>query len=322
MNCVRTILAMAAAGAMTARAEAPASTAPADPRDAIAIEVSGRPFVTYHPHDARFPIFFPVVESHGIPMTRQWPLREDAVGEDRDHPHHRSLWFTHGSVNGLDFWSNKEGATIVPEAVYEQRRDGDAFILRTRSRWVKKTGELVCADRRTYRAHPGPAGAILDAAITIEATSGEVFFGDTKEGSFAIRVPAGLSINGSKGASHIVTSEGLRDKEAWGKPAAWCDYSGTLSNRTLGVAIFDHPANPRPARWHVREYGLFAANPFGGRGFDPKQPEAGLRIAAGASATFRYRVYFHDGDTAGARLDECLREFAATAAGDGKKGAR
>ena len=301
-----------AAAAMQATAAEGAGEA-----DTVTLTVAGKTFAVYRTVDPRFPCFFPVFESHGIPMTRQWPLVEDAVDEAKDHPHHRSMWFTHGNVNGLDFWSQKEGATIASASVDEQRRDGDAFLLRTQSRWIEKSGKVVCTDRRLYRAHPGPAGILLDAEIEIRAGAGEVVFGDTKEGSFAIRVPGGLSLNGSKGASHIVTSTGRRDKEAWGVTAPWCDYSGTLSNRTLGVAILDHPANPRPARWHVREYGLFCANPFGAKAFDPKEPEATFKIEAGQAATFRYRMYFHDGDTTSAKLDDCLRDFAAT--GDRKQ---
>jgi len=34
--------------------------------------------------------------------------------------------------------------------------------------------------------------------------------------------------------------------------------------KTVGIAVFDHPSNPRhPTTWHVRDYGLFAANPLG-----------------------------------------------------------
>ena len=32
------------------------------------------------------------------------------------------------------------------------------------------------------------------------------------------------------------------------------------NGKEYGVAVFDHPQNPRhPTRWHVREYGLLAA---------------------------------------------------------------
>jgi len=47
------------------------------------------------------------------------------------------------------------------------------------------------------------------------------------------------------------------------KHADWCDYYGSIGGKTVGIAMFDHPSNPRhPTTWHVRDYGLFAANPF------------------------------------------------------------
>ncbi|MCY3022179.1 MAG: PmoA family protein, partial [Planctomycetota bacterium] len=66
----------------------------------------------------------------------------------------------------------------------------------------------------------------------------------------------------------------------------------------VGIAIMDHPFNLRhPTPWHVRDYGLFAANPFG-----QSQYKAGLlqrgdyALGSGSELTFRYRIYFHRGD--------------------------
>src|SRR5947209_14640920 len=42
----------------------------------------------------------------------------------------------------------------------------------------------------------------------------------------------------------------------------WRDWSSDVCSSDL-VTIFDHPGNSPRARWHVRAYGLFAANPFG-----------------------------------------------------------
>ena len=45
-----------------------------------------------------------------------------------------------------------------------------------------------------------------------------------------------------------------------------------MKDKTVGVAIFDHPSvYDTPTWWHVRDYGLFAANPFGKRYFEKLQ---------------------------------------------------
>jgi hypothetical protein len=121
-----------------------------------------------------------------------------------------------------------------------------------------------------------------------------------------------LRLRGSVGQGHIVNSEGVRDNETWGKRAAWCDYYGPLKGDTVGVAVFDHPQNPKhPTWWHVRDYGLFAANPFGVHDFERKPAGTGdVKIAAGDSLTFRYRLYFHKGDTAEAQVAEHYRRYA------------
>jgi hypothetical protein len=80
--------------------------------------------------------------------------------------------------------------------------------------------------------------------------------------------------------------------------------------------MFDHPKNPRhPTWWHVRDYGLFAANPFGKHDFEPAHkanPKAGdLTIPAGGRVTFRWRFYFHAGDEKTARIAEQFAAYAA-----------
>ena len=59
-------------------------------------------------------------------------------------------------------------------------------------------------------------------AITLSATAGPVRFGDTKEGTFGLRVPTSMDVDAGKGG-RIINSEGLSDTKAWGQPAAWVD---------------------------------------------------------------------------------------------------
>jgi hypothetical protein len=111
-----------------------------------------------------------------------------------------------------------------------------------------------------------------------------------------------------------VNSEGARDGDTWGKRATWVDYHGPVNGQLVGVAIFDHPANPRhPTWWHVRDYGLFAANPFGLHDFEKKPAGAGdLVVARGDTVTFRYRFYFHRGDELEGKVAEQFKEYLAS----------
>jgi hypothetical protein len=112
-----------------------------------------------------------------------------------------------------------------------------------------------------------------------------------------------------------------REAQTWGKRAEWCDYHGPVEGKIMGVALFDHPDNPRhPTWWHVRDYGLLAANPFGQHFFEknPNEHQGDLKFAKGQSLTFRYRFYFHAGDEKQGRVAEHFKEFVQSAAKAGK----
>ena len=118
----------------------------------------------------------------------------------------------------------------------------------------------------------------------------------------------------------MVDAEGRRgEPQVWGHRAKWVDYFGEIDGEKLGIAILDHPSNPRhPTYWHSRSYGLFAANIFGLHDFDPKANKKGAGdfvIEPDKTATFRYRIVIHTGDAKAAKLDEKFREYAGEVAG-------
>ena len=297
--------------------------------DLVRVEIDGKLFTEYHFRGARRPYLYPIIGPTGAGMTRNWPLNESVPGEETDHPHHTGLWFGHRTVNGAGFWENtgKPGTPlgqIVHESFAEVKGGPDGGVIRAKNKWVlDEGGAVVCTDERTMRIQRVEGGQLLDFEITITAGEKDAVFGDDKDGAMAIRVAESMRVEKPKakgakkapaGEGHIVTSEGKRDGEAWGTKAAWCDYFGPVEGQTAGVAIFDHPSNPRfPTWWHVRTYGLFAANPFGQAQFEKlADKEAGkFTIAAGKSATFRYRFYFHPGDTAAAKVAERYRDYTA-----------
>ena len=156
---------------------------------------------------------------------------------------------------------------------------------------------------------------MFDFELTLHACAGDVVFGDTKEGSMAVRLAESMRLKTSAGQGHIVTSAGARDQGAWGQRADWCDYSGPVEGKRVGIAIFDHPQNPRhPTWWHVRDYGLFAANPFGQHDFEKLADKSAgnFIIPAGKSATFRYRFYLHTGDELQARVARAYEQYVKT----------
>lgn len=244
-------------------------------------------------------------------------------GEAQDHPHHRGLWFAHGSVNGVDFWAEKSGTTgrIVSTGNPEARVEGDSAVIRDRRRWLAADGRQICTDQLAVRITSLPNGSLWEVSITLEAPAdGPLVLGDTKEGAFALRLARWMTLphraqgRDEPGVGQMVNSAGGSGAGIWGKRAEWVDYFAPREGQVYGVAFFDAPTNPRhPTWWHVRDYGLFAANPFGRHDFEglKDQPRIGdLTVPAGQSITFRYGVYIHLGDTNAAEVAWKYRQFA------------
>src|ERR1039458_1005103 len=70
--------------------------------DRLRVEVNGELFTEYFFKDVPRPYCYPLIGPGKVAMTRDWPMK-DSPGEEQHHPHHRSLWFAHGSMNGQDF---------------------------------------------------------------------------------------------------------------------------------------------------------------------------------------------------------------------------
>jgi hypothetical protein len=82
------------------------------------------------------------------------------------------------------------------------------------------------------------------------------------------------------------------------------DYTGPVEGTMAGIAVLNHPRSFRyPTTWHVRTYGLFAANPFGWHDFG-HAPSGTYELPAGQSIWFGYRVILHAGGSAAAALAE------------------
>jgi hypothetical protein len=294
----------------------------------LRVLIDGKLFTEYRA-DGHVPCLYPVVGPSGAGLTRNFPLAPAAHGEATDHPHHRSFWTTHGSVNGIDFWTLPKdpstrivhrgflGTSTTSDTADGTTTDRAAFTVDLA--WVSK-GKTHLSEKRTYAITVRDNTRIVDITSVFVAADGDAVFGDTKEGSFALRLAPTLRIAGKVAKGHSINSEGQKDNDCWGKRADWVAYYGPdAKGQPAVVAIMDHPSNLRhPTWWHARPYGLVAANPFGRHNFEHRKNDKHLgdyTLKHGESLTFTHRFLFHRGTLESADLGKVWKEFSAKPAG-------
>lgn len=282
--------------------------------EGVTVNLDGKLLTRYLVKSGTKPILWPIIGPNGKELTRGYPMVKANPGERTDHTHHRSLWFNHGDVNGHSFWLEAKDAPQIEHREFVKVEGGQQGIIVTRNDWLAPDGTKVCQDERTVTFGVDGPLPWIDFDVTVKATDGEVKFGDTKEGSFGVRVAGSMAVDAKLGGK-IVNSAGQTDQEAWGKQASWVDYYGPVDGETVGIAILNHPSSFRyPTHWHVRTYGLFAANPFGVQDFTGSKETDGAHILKpGDTLTLRHRVLLHQGTTEEAGIAEAFTRYAAVA---------
>jgi hypothetical protein len=304
--------------------------------DQTDVTVGGKPFTTYYFHkDVAKAFLMPLRTPSGVIVSRPFPVFNDVSMADRKlpgfEPHQRPLYFSHGDINGLDFWSEavfnsasarpdaKQPAAPRPVRAYghmtlmklEEVKDGpDSGTIRARFSLEDSNNRVLGEETQTYTFRGDDRTRTIDCEYVFYALGNPIVFGDTKEGTFAVRLNAELSTP----HDHMLNSRGAVGEPAiWGKPAEWVNYSGTVSGKTVGVVAFEHPSSFRhPTTWHARAYGLLAANPFAAREFtsDDKQ-DGSWTVPERKTITFRYRVVIYDGEFTPAQLADMYKQYAA-----------
>ena len=285
----------------------------------IDVIVKGKFFTSYLYQDSLTkPVLFPVKTSNGLAVTRGFPL-EKIEGESKDHPHHVGVFFSYGEVSGDDFWGNTGSPPQIKHVkVTQMKAAEDRGTLSTVMHWIGKDGKKLLEENRTMVFYAGENENIIDFDITLTAQEKKVVFTDTKEGMFAIRVAEWLKEQGGSGA-YLSSNGDEKEKNVWGKRAQWVRLQGEKDGQIAGVAIFNHPDSVNyPTYWHVRGYGLFAANPLGQHMFQEtrqvKNPQAlNLNLKPGAQAFFKFRMIIYEGARSKEQLDGQFEAYAGQA---------
>lgn len=293
----------------------------------LTVKYDGELVTNYIVDQANKPYLWPLIGPTGKPMTRAYPM-ENVDGEQFDHPHHRSIWFGHQNVDGFDTWlemrtgteknldsdklktfKKKMGKTVHREFAKLDANEKRA-IIKTRNDYVGSDGRNLMSDERTMMIRKTKSQVILDFDITFIAEYGDVLIGDIKDAGLSVRIPSVMALKEGKGG-RIFNSEGIRDGDTWSKRAAWVDYHGPLEGEHVGIAILNHPSSFRhPTPWHVRDYGLFTANPFGFNSLDKSRDDMTFTLADGTRFLMKHRIIFHKGNTEQAKIAQVFDRYA------------
>lgn len=300
--------------------------------DRVSVEIDGKPFTVLHTGGEHLNRVYlhPLRAASGTVVSRSFPAGQ-LPGETTDHPHHAGLFYGHGEVNGYNFWAIQNVPTAKTEANAKMGRIVLKDLVSVESgketgsihavlSWLKPDGTPLLTETRRMTFHAHPTLRIIDVDIDLEALE-QVVFGDTKEGTFAMRMatvldePPAKPKPGAPARTGRLTNAqgGVGEANVWGKRSEWVDYAGTIDGEAVGVVMMDHPDNPRhPTYWHSRGYGLHAINPFGLHDFlNDKTQDGSLTIEPGKHVRFRYRVVIHPGVDR-ERLAALYKEFAST----------
>jgi hypothetical protein len=262
------------------------------------------------------------------------PLRTPAgavlsVDAPEDHPWHHGLWSTIKFVNGENFWEEYDEFGLLHTVSIEVLADRPRPSSRARIEWRRPVtegpgpGDAVMDEVRTL-AHVDLAGAPGAYAIdwTVELTPRvDVTLDRTPYttwggyGGLTLRGAPGwtdtvLTIPGADGSPEPDTLDQLR-----GERARWCHLQGAVvlpdgSAGTAGVAILDHPDNPRhPSPWYASTravtYGGGWAN-FVNAAF---LWDESLTVPEGRTLVMCHRVVVHDGEWTAAQVEALWQEW-------------
>jgi hypothetical protein len=271
-------------------------------KERVIVSIDTRPFGTlYFGKEANKPFFYPLTTPTGIAVTRAYPVDKSPEPEPTDHPHQKGLWMGAERLSGMDFWENDKSYTrprmgkIVFKDLSKLEPGAAQGELRFLADWINPEGVPVITENRSMTFYAARRAAhVLDVDLTLTALV-PITFEDHQDAVIGMRLrPAFDEMNGGI----AINAEGLRgEKDARGKASRYLLWKTTIDKAPVGVAILDHPENYNaPARWHLRSFGFFTANPFARQVFDEKAPSAAKSLRAGESLRLRYRVLVYAGE--------------------------
>lgn len=270
------------------------------PDHQVAFQVEGQERCRWHygPAYPR-PFFYPLLG----PASGQSLTRMGHPGAP-DHDHHRSIWFAHADVQGVNFWADRTPARVTQKQWLAYQDGEDEAAMAVLLGWNDGHDPKDLMEQTLIAAmKPGEGGeTFLELQSTFKPTAAQLELGKSNFGFLAVRVAKAISA--FFGGGTLTGSEGGTGEQAlFAKPARWIDYSGEQpGGHAEGISFFDHPANPgHPNAWHVREDGWIGAAPG---------LAAPIMITRDKPLTLRYLLHAHRGMVEATRANDVFAAFA------------
>lgn len=254
------------------------------------------------------PYFFPVTGPSGVSLTRMGHPGAP------NHDHHRSLWFAHNDLMGIDFWSENKPPRIRQSQWYAIEDGDDRATVALELEWLDGHDPKPVLRQDVFATlRPHDVGWTLELQSTFRADAEGIEFRQNNFGVLGLRVAKSLSV--VFGGGVITGSDGqVNEANLFGKANRWLDYSGPIKlnndseklNRdadpeTEGLSLISHRSNPQsPICWHVRDDGWISPS---------LSRKASLLVAPESPVTCRYLLFVHSGTCSPATVNRLADEF-------------
>lgn len=263
------------------------------PNREVSFRIDGSEVTRWHfAHHAPRPFFWPIRSGTSDSLTRMGHPGAP------NHDHHRSFWFAHHKLLGVDFWSEETDARVRQTQWYciEESDDSATFAFELTWSDGHDPSPLVHQDVfASIRSIDGNRTWTLFLQNDFRTPSEGVAFLKSNFGILGLRVAKSLSVVFGHGT--IAGADGqVGEHQLFGKPNRWIDYSGPIrgddnADLTAGMTLIDAASNPGHgndsfASWHVREDGWIG--PSLSRHDD-------VPVPVGEKLTCRYALLVHPG---------------------------
>lgn len=272
------------------------------PEQQFSLRIEGREVACWNASpSAPRPFLYPVFGPSGACLTRMGHPGAP------NHDHHRSIWFAHNKLLGIDFWS-EETAARIRQTGWLVLEDGPRAVMAVTLGWFDGHDPQPLLEQETILVLQPLADReyLLDWQLRFIPRSAQLEFQQTNFGFLAVRVAK--SISAVFGGGQLTDSEGRTGEKAiFAQAAKWVDYSGpvvTPDQRVVieGITYFDHPGNPTyPSHWHVRDDGWMGCAPC---------LKQGIVIEKEQPLELRYAMHIHSGPAAANRVGEVQQAWS------------